>query len=340
MKKQSKVTIKDIAVEVGMSISSVSRAMSDHPHISDVTKKRVKDAAKKLGYRYNALAAALRRSSSKTIGLIVPRISMAFQSAVITAIQNQLHEYGYNLMICQSNESPAVEEKLVHLLRAAQMDGIIISCTLYTEDYSVFDTLGNDVPMVFYDRVPKNKDCHKIVGDEFNGGFQVTQHLIEQGCKRIAHIGGPLTSSIYEGRFNGYLEALKASDIKFDEDIVLFHELNKENTLISCEKLFSLKNIPDAVFACNDTAALAILEYAAKNAISVPSELKVTGYANDNRTEISQPKITSVEQFPHEMGEEVAKLMMDLIQSIEKDEDFVSLTVPIELIKRASSTRA
>lgn len=337
MKKSSQVTIKDIAAEVGMSISSVSRAMSDHPHISDETKEKVKKAAKKLGYRYNALAAALRRSSSKTIGLIVPRISMAFQSAVITAIQNKLHTYGYNLMICQSNESPELESELVNLLRAAQMEGIIISCTLYTEDYAVFAASESDIPIVFYDRVPQNQACHKIVGDEFNGGYQVTQHLIEQGSKRIAHISGPLTCSIYQERFNGYLEALKVNNIEFDEELVFFHELNKENSLASCAQLFSLTNVPDAVFACNDTAALATLEYANINNISVPTQLRVSGYANDNRAEISQPKITSVEQFPHSMGEEVAKLMMGLIQTKEPIENFISLTTPIKLMKRAST---
>jgi LacI family transcriptional regulator len=339
MKKPTQVTIKDIASEVGMSIASVSRALNDHPHISDKTKVKVKAAAEKLGYRYNALAAALRNSRSKTIGLVVPRISMPFQSAVITAIQNKLHTYGYNLMICQSNESPELEQKLVRLLMAAQMEGLIVSCTLYTDDYSVFEgpTTGA-VPIVFYDRVPIGKPCHKVVGDEFEGGYRVTKHLIEQGCKRIAHMSGPLSCSIYQERFNGYQEALRDYNIEFDEDLVVFHELNKENSLISCKKLFGGDRNPDAVFACNDTAALAVLEYASTKNISVPRELKVVGYANDNRTEISEPTITSIEQFPHLMGERAAELVMNLIQTKEPIESFISLTTPIELIKRTSSS--
>lgn len=340
MKKQQHVTIKDVAAEVGMSISSVSRAMSDHPHISEKTKVKVKRAAEKLGYRYNALAAALRSSRSKTIGLIVPRISMPFQSAVITAIQNKLHTYGYNLMICQSNELPELENKLVKLLMAAQVEGVIVSCTLYTHDYSIFDQTSEGVPVVFYDRVPKDKACHKIVGDEFNGGYKVAQHLIQQGCTRIAHISGPLSCSIYQERYNGYRAALKDHHIQFDEELVMFHELNKENTLTSCTKIFSRELVPDGVFACNDTAALAVLEFARERNIQVPEELKVVGYANDNRTEISDPKITSVEQFPHLMGEGVAKLMMDLIQATENNSDFISLAIPVELVERSSSVRA
>jgi len=338
--KDQPVTIKDIAREVGMSVSSISRALSDHPHISEETKLKVKAAAEKLGYRYNALAAALRSSRSKIIGLIVPRVSMPFQSAVITSIQNRLHTYGYNLMVCQSNESPELEKKLVDLLLATQVEGLIVSSTLYTKDYSVFERPSmRGVPVVFYDRVPKDKACHKIVGDEFNGGYQVTKHLLEQGCKHIAHISGPLSCSIYQHRFNGYKEALNEYDVPYNEDLVFFHELNKENTFISCDKLFAGKIVPDAIFACNDTAALAVIEYGEGNNISIPSDLKVAGYSNDNRVEISRPKITSVEQFPHLMGDGAAKLIMDLIQSTENNKSYISLTTSIELIKRESSSR-
>lgn len=339
MKKQQQVTIKDIALEVGMSVSSVSRALSDHQHISEETKQKVNAAAKKLGYRYNALAAALRSSRSKTIGLIVPRISMSFQAAVITAIQNSLHTYGYNLMIFQSNESPEIEKQIVNLLMATQVEGLIVCTTLYTKDYSIFENsaMGN-VPVVFYDRVPIEKACHKIVGDEFNGGYQVTKHLLEQGCKRIAHISGPLSCSIYLQRLKGYKEALAEFGIPYNEDLLFFHELNKENTLISCESLFKGEIKPDAVFACNDTAALGVLEFARNNNISVPKDLKVTGYANDSRTEISRPEITSVEQFPHLMGDGVARLIMDLIERQDNNKSFISLTTPIELIKRTSSS--
>lgn len=338
MKKQPPVTIKDIALAVGMSASSVSRALSDHPHISAETKQKVKEAAEKLGYRYNALAAALRSSRSKTIGLIVPRISMSFQAAVITAIQNKLHTYGYNLMIFQSNESPELEKSLVKLLMATQVEGLIVSTTLYTKDYSVFDKSAvGGVPVIFYDRVPIDKACHKIVGDEFNGGYIVTKHLLEQGCKRIAHISGPLSCSIYLQRLNGYKEALNEFQIPFDEELVFFHELNKENTLMSCETLFAKGLRPDAIFACNDTAALAVLEYARNNAIEVPTDLKVSGYANDSRAEISRPEITSVEQFPHLMGEGVAKIIMELIDNQETQQSYLSLTTPVELIKRTST---
>ncbi|MBB2144465.1 substrate-binding domain-containing protein [Pedobacter sp. LMG 31464] len=338
--KNTTITIKDLALEVGMSISTVSRALSNHHHISESTKAKVNEAAQKLGYRYNALAAALRNSKSNTIGLIVPRVSMFFHAAVITSIQNTLHKYGYNVIICQSNESPELEKEMLNLLHASRVEGIIVSCSIKTEDFSHFsDSVNDGVPVIFYDRVPSNHPSHKIKGDEYTGAYLATSHLIEQGCKNIAHIGGPLTSIQYKERFEGYKAALKKNSIPFIEEIVLFHELTNENALNSCEKLFNGAIVPDAIFASNDTTALAVIQFAKKRHIAIPDHLKVVGYSNDNRTEISNPTLTSVEQFPHEMGEQAANLMMDIIkQKIVPGRNFISLTTPVELIKRNSSS--
>lgn len=335
--KQQQITIKDIALEVGMSTSTVSRALSDHEHISEETKARVNEAVNKLGYKYNALAAALRNSKSNTIGLIVPRISMFFQAAVITAIQNTLHKYGYSVIICQSNEDPEQEKKLVNLLHASRVEGIIVSCSIKTEDFTHFEASG-DIPIIFYDRVPNNYPAHKIKGDEYHGAYLSTMHLIEQGCTCIAHIGGPLSCNQYQERFDGYKDALKKGKLPFEERLTFFHELNKENALHTCAQIFDQKEVPDGIFASNDTTALAIVEFAKKNKMTVPDDLKVVGYSNDNRTDISFPTITSVEQFPHEMGEQAANLMMDLIQKkVNPGRSFISLTTPVELIKRGST---
>ena len=337
--KQTPITIKDLALAVGMSVSTVSRALSDHHHISDQTKAKVNEAALALGYRYNALAAALRNSRSNTIGLIVPRISMFFQAAVITAIQNTLYGYGYNVIICQSNESIDMEKELVNLLHGSRVDGLIVSCSIKTEDFTHFtDSAKGEVPVIFYDRVPGNHPSHKIKGDEYSGAFMATNHLIEQGCKRIAHIGGPLTCVQYQERFEGYKAALKKHQIVFDEGLTVFHELNKQNALQSCETLFSGSKSPDGIFTSNDTSALAVVEFAKEQKIAIPKQLKIVGYSNDSRTEISNPTITSVEQFPHNMGEQAANLMMDILQGrVGSGRGFISLTTPVELIKRTSS---
>ncbi|MFD3001998.1 LacI family DNA-binding transcriptional regulator [Pontibacter toksunensis] len=339
MNRQPQYTIKDIAAEMGVSVSTVSRALSNHPHISEETKVRVRELVEKHDYRHNALASSLRNSRSNTIGLILPRLSQYFPSTVATAIQNKLHAYGYNLMICQSNDSPAMEKELVNVLYASRVEGLIVSSALHTADFSHFNIFSKSrIPLVFYDRVPTNYDAHKVEGDDYSGGYQMTLHLLQQGCRRIAHIGGPLTCSIYQNRYKGYLNALKEYDVLLDDDLVFFHELTKENAQKTCDVIFSKAALPDAIFACNDTTAIAVLEYAKKRHIRIPEDLMLTGYSNDPRTEIITPAITSVEQFPYEVGGQAATLMMDLLQhKIEENNNYVSITTPVELIKRASS---
>src|SRR5918998_847355 len=202
MKAQGENTIKDIALKLGLSPSTVSRGLKDHPHINEKTKKRIRDTAAKLGYKHNAIAASLRNNKSNTIGLIVPRISMFYQSAVLTAIQNKLHEYKYNLMVCQSNESVELERELVNALYASRVEGLIVSATLNTIDFSHFDVFcKSNCPLVFFDRIPTDYPANKIEGDEYNGGFMATTHLLELGCRRIAHIGGGLSSYFFKKPF-------------------------------------------------------------------------------------------------------------------------------------------
>ncbi|MCJ8164967.1 LacI family transcriptional regulator [Pontibacter sp. E15-1] len=339
MTKQPQNRLKDIAQELGLATSTVSRALSDHPHVSQETKERVRQAVEKSGYQLNAMASSLRKSKSNIIGLIVPRISMYFQSAVITAIQNELQKCDYNLMIFQSNESPALEKQLVSVLHALRVEGLIVSSTLYTEDFSPFDVFRKaNVPLVFYDRVPKGYSAHKIQGDDYQGGYKSTLHLLEQGCRRIAHISGPLTCSLYNERYAGYQEALRKYNVPLDERLVFFHELTYENAIKTCDELFGQEPYPDAVFTCNDTTAIAVLDYAKQLKLDIPGALKLAGYSNDPRVRIIQPTITSVEQFPYEMGEQAAKLILDLVQQkLTPGKSFISLTTPVEVIRRESS---
>lgn len=343
MKKGSENTMKDIALELGLSSSTVSRALQNHPHISQETKIKVNEAANRLGYSYNAVAASLRNSKSNTIGLIIPRISKYYQSTVITAIQNKLHEHKYNLMICQSNESPELEKELVNALYASRVEGLIVSSTLNTTDFTHFDVFSrSNRPLVFFDRVPKNYPAHRIQGDDYHGANMATNHLLEHGCRNIAFIGGPLFCNLYRERYEGYSDALKARNLTPDAGMAFFHDLTKENALLSCEKLFSGKkdNWPDAVFCCNDTAALAVTSYAKKCNIDIPGQLKITGYSNDPLTEIINPTITSVEQYPSEVGTQAAAMILNLIQQkLKPGKNFISVTVAVDLVKRDSTDK-
>jgi LacI family transcriptional regulator len=340
MKTQAENTIKDIALKLGLSPSTVSRGLKDHPHINEKTKKKIRDTAAKLGYKHNAVAASLRNNKSNTIGLIVPRISMFYQSAVLTAIQNKLHEYKYNLMVCQSNESVEMERELVNALYASRVGGLIVSATLNTVDFSHFDVFcKSNCPLIFFDRIPTDYPANKIEGDEYNGGYMATMHLLELGCRRIAHIGGSLTCNLYKGRFAGYKAALKKYGLPVEKQFVFFHDLTAENGWKTGEKLFSRKPYPDAVFACNDTTAVAIIQYAKSLGIEVPGQLKVIGYSNGPLSQIIDPPLTSIEQYTSKVGTEAAMMMIDLVSNkMPRGKTFRKVTVPVDLVKRKSTS--
>jgi LacI family transcriptional regulator len=336
---RSEKTIVDIAEELELSVSTVSRALNDHPNISAKTKERVKKMARKLGYRPNAMAAGLRNNKSKTIGLIVPRISMFFPATISTVVQNKLQEFGYNLIICQSNDSLEQEIELANTLYSARVDGLAVSATLYTTDFSHFDIFKQqNTPIVFFDRTPKDFNVKVIKGDDFLGGLKATEHLVDKGCKDIVHISGPLTCNLYTERLAGYKEALQRNKLPYKKHRVFFHELTRENAWQTAEKIFAAKPYPDGIFATNDTTAITILEYCRKHGIKVPEECKIVGYSNDPRTEIVTPSITSVDQFPATVGERIVAALMDLIQARHPAAYRHSQEiVPIQLIEREST---
>lgn len=342
-KKQQDNTILDIAEALKLSPATISRALNNGAYVKAETKKRVLDMAEKLGYRRNVMASSLRSNKTNTIGLIVPRISMYFHAAVITTIQNELQKLGYKLIICQSNDSLQLEKEAAETIFSSRVDAVIAACTLETDDFSHFDVfVNNNIPLVFYDRVPtKPYNATIIKGDDLRGGYLATQHLLELGCKRIVHISGPLISNIYIGRSMGYKKALTQYDIPIDEDLIFHQELTHENARKAMEKIFEGPIKPDAVFASNDVSAIAVLEFAREHNISVPEKLKIVGYSNDVRTEIIRPSITTIEQFPNLMGTKVVEVLIKKLNSktneVQIIEEAEIITKPVQLIRRMSS---
>lgn len=331
-------TIVDIANELGISPSTVSRALKDHPHISQSTKDKVKKMAAKMGYRRNALAAGLRNRHSNTIGLIVPRISMYFQSAVITAIQNTVGDLGYNLIICQSNDSYELEKELVNTLYSSRIEGVIVACTMYTTDFSHFKIFTeNRIPVVFYDRVPRDFPAHIIRGDDYQGGYMVGKYLLEKGCRDIAFVNGVLSCNLYLDRLAGLKAALKEAKVTLKKTRFFSHQLTVEKAEKTIEKIFSKKPYPDAIFSANDSGAIAAVQMAHKLGIKIPEDIKIIGYSNDPRSRIISPDITSVEQYPAEMGTLAAKTLVQLVQQPHLSGKYMETLMPVKLIVRGSS---
>jgi DNA-binding LacI/PurR family transcriptional regulator len=342
-KKNHDNGIIDIAEALKLSPATISRALNNGSYVKAETKKRVLDMAEKLGYRRNLMASSLRSNKTNTIGLIVPRISMFFHAEVITTIQNELHKLGFNLIICQSNDSLQMEKELVNIMFSNRVDALIVACTLQTEDFSHFDVfVNNNIPLVFYDRVPNQPYKATVVkGDDFRGGYLATQHLLELGCKKIAHLSGPLSSNLYIDRSTGYKKALTQYNIPINEDLIFYQELTHENARKAMEKLFEGEIKPDAVFTSNDTSAIAVLEFAREHNISVPKNLKIVGYSNDSRTEIIRPSLTTIEQFPIVVGAKVVQeLMKKLIAKTNETDTALEseiTTISVQLIRRMST---
>jgi len=297
-----------------------------------------------VGYKRNAMASGLRTNKTNTVGLIVPRISMFVHAEIITTIQNELHAHGYNLIICQSNDSVEVEKELTNTLYASRVDAVIAACTLFTTDFSHFDTLTqNNIPVIFYDRVPvKPYPACIVKGDDFRGGYLGTAHLLELGCRRIAYISGPLNCSIYIDRFAGFRKAMQQYDAPVLNNLVFYHELSAANARKAMNKLFAKKPYPDAIFAANDVSALEALHFAKEINVQVPAELKIVGYSNDPRSAIVTPSMTTIEQFPANIGKVIVSELMKLLKNDGGSDagtatDFPQITTAVGLIRRMST---
>lgn len=333
-------TILHVAKESGVSPATVSRVMNNHPYVKEATRDKVMEVIEKLEYQRNNMASGLRSNKTYTIGLIVPRISMFFQAEIITAVQRGLYTHGYQLMICQSDDTLQLEKELVKALHAARVDAVIAACSLHTVDFSHFDLLmGSGIPVIFYDRVPTYKtEAILVRGDDLYGGYAATEHLIAAGCKKIAHISGPVACNLYKDRSAGFEKAMKEYGLPVKEEWVFHQELTTQNALTALEKIFQKKNRPDGLFADNDTTAIAALQYAKQEGIGVPDELKIVGYSNDPRSSIINPSITTVEQYPARMGEQVVETLMAVLSHKKNAADAnTPIVVPVSLVKRDSA---
>jgi len=344
MKKQKASknnSIQDIAEALQLSPATISRVLNNHPHVHKKTRAKVMTLVERVGYKRNVMASGLRTNKTKTIGLIVPRISMYVHAEVITVIQNGLHAHGYSLIICQSNDSVEMEKELARTLYASRVDAVIVACTLYTTEFSHFDVLTqNNIPVVFYDRVPtKAYPASIIKGDDFRGAYLGTSHLIELGCKRIAYISGPLTCNLYTERYAGFEKAMTQNGVPIEQDLVSYHELTVDNARKDMHRLFAKKPYPDGIFATNDSSALAALEFAKEKGISVPSQLKIVGYSNDPRSSIVTPAITTIEQFPGRIAKAIVDELLKILKGdVEENTlNHVPIVMPVQLVRRMST---
>ncbi len=312
MKKQ--VTIKDIAQKLGLSTSTVSRALKDHPDISPKTREAVKELAALLGYRPNRIALNLRSNSTRTLGLIIPEIEHYFFSAIINGIEEVAYKNDYSVMVFQSNESYKREVINAQAVLTNRVDGVMVSFSKETKDYSHFEKLiDNEIPLVFFDRVVDSLPADQVVADDYHGAFLAVNHLIEKGCKRIAHFAAPQNLQIGKSRLSGYHDALLKHNIPFDHELVLLAD-TYETARKAAHDILRKPNSPDGFFAVNDISAIAIIKAARELGKKVPEDVKVVGFENSKYAALSEPELTTIDQFGFDLGRETCLLLLKRIK--------------------------
>lgn len=338
--ENNKVTIHDIAKELNIDSSTVSRALSDNPRVKQKTKDRILEKAHEMGYQRNLLASSLRNNKTNTIGVIVPRISRHFFSSAIAGIEETAYEAGYNVIICQSLEQLNREQKIANTLLANRVDGVLISVSMETTNSDYLQKFKkNGTPLVFFDRhcdIPGNSN---VVIDDFQGGFDATEHLILQGCQKIAHFSGPQELEIYKNRFKGYKSALEKHNIELDNNLVISSKLMELDGIESAKKLLS-QTIPiDGIFSANDTAAISALQYLKGEGIKIPEDIAIVGFSNEPISSVIEPSLTTIDQPGFEMGKIAANLLLEQINN--KLGTIVAETITLKpvLIKRNSSKK-
>ena len=334
-------TIHDIAKRLNFSASTISRALNNNPNISEASRKLIKKTAEEMGYRPNILAASFRTKRTNTIGIVVPLINRHFFSSVISGIEEVAYKRGFTVTISQSNDNFEKEDKIVHTLFSNRVDGIIVSIGMNTTDFSHLKLFTDrNIPLVFFDRVVDEIEAHKIVVDDFGGSYLATKHLIEQGAKNVAHIGGPLNLQIYKNRQDGFCKAVKESGFKVDESLILNNNLTRKDGTTAIKKLLQNKKLPDAIFCANDTTALSVIIYLKEIGIKIPEDIMVVGFSNEPFSEVVTPSISTIRQPGFLMGKKAAELIIHQINNKKEKPVFETITMPTELIIRNSSKRA
>jgi LacI family transcriptional regulator len=338
MKKKN--TIHDIARKLNITASTVSRALNDHPRISEATKKAVQKAAQKLNYQPNHIAAALRSGKSNIIGIIVPTIDRSFFASIVRGIEEIANASRYNVMICQTYDNYEKEVATVEALLNARVDGIMASYAKETKDFEHFlKVREKGIPVILFDRANDDLEVSQVVVDDFLGAYKATEHLIQQGCKRIAHFTNTLKIPIYKERLRGYKEALLAHGLKYDESLIVGSNLQLEDGRHSMTQLLSLDQHPDAVFSASASSAMGALQVLKEKGIKVPQDIALVAFTNESFTSFSEPAITAVEQHSMRMGNAAAEIFLEEIADEQKKFIPQKIVLKPELIIRQSSIR-
>jgi LacI family transcriptional regulator len=337
-----KATLKQIAKELNVSVSTVSKALNDSPEISDQTKIRIKEYAKLKNYKPNVIGLNLKNRKTKTIGVIIPNILNSFFAKVFSGIEKVADEKGYNVIMCISNESFDKEAHTLEMLSNGTIDGFVLSVSEEAQklnDYSHFASIINDgTPIVMFDRIAEGIECDKVVVDDFNSAVNATQRLIDLGCKNIALFSSVDNLSVGKLRTDGYLKALKDNNIAINKNIIL--RTDSEDDLNFRIQELSETCAIDAIFALEESDSVAALKYGLKRGNKIPEELSIIGFADGIlASRRLSPSLTTVSQHGVEIGEVAARLLIDRLESEEENKPYETVVIKTKLKERESTRK-
>ncbi|WEK35992.1 MAG: LacI family DNA-binding transcriptional regulator [Candidatus Pseudobacter hemicellulosilyticus] len=340
MKSKKDITIYDIAQKLSLSSATVSRALKDHPAISKNTRKRIQEAAREMGYRHNNFASNLRRQKTNTIGVMVHELNSSFITSALAGIEKVTTEAGYDLIIAHSSESFKKEAANALNLFHKRVDGVIASLAFDTEGLEHFKPFAEkDIPVIFFDRVEENTESTKVIIDNHRCGYEATQHLITQGCKRIVLVTASLKRNVYAQRHNGYADALSAYQIPYNPDHVLIKDLSEAGGVEAAKEILRMDPRPDGAFITNDFSAAVCMQALKEQGLRIPQDIAIVGFNNDAISKIVEPRLTTIDYPGIDIGEIAARNLINHLAGVSDIRFTNTIVVRSELIVRASSLK-
>jgi LacI family transcriptional regulator len=335
-----KATLKDIAKELNITVSAVSKALSNHSGMSDTTKDLVKKTAEKLGYQQNRIALSLKTGKSHIIGVMIPSADKLFFGSVVHGIEKIINPLGFNLLLFQTNELPEYEVKGIDTFLQANVDCIIASIAKETTHYEHYaEVKKRNIPLILFDRAEESLGVHSVTIDDYRGGYMATEHLIKKGYLHIGHIAGLQHVQIFNDRLKGYKDALLANKMPYNDDMVYYGKNSIESGAEGIKHLLDNNDKIDAVFCVEDFSALGAMQTLKERHIKIPKEMGVVGFANESFGKYISPTLTTIDQQTIHMGEEAAKLFVKLMDSENIYGQIKSIVLQPIIVERGSTKK-
>jgi LacI family transcriptional regulator len=340
MIKKKEVTIYDLANHLNISVATVSRALKDDNVVSKKTRKKIVDLAEEMGYRSNHFARNLRQQQTNTIGVLVHELNSSFITSVVAGIEKVTTEAGYDIIITHSSESRIKEAANAKNLFHKRVDGLIASLAFDTTNLEHFKPfIDKGIPVMFFDRVEQDGNNTVVIIDNYKAGYQATKHLIDQGCKRIAHITSSLKRNVYSQRYKGYQDALFDNGIALDEKLLLINDLSEKAGIESAMQILKMDPLPDGAFITNDFVAAVCMRTLKENGISIPDDIAIVGFNNDAIGKLIEPALTTINYPGKDIGEIAARNLIDHLKGISNIHHTNTIIVRSDLIVRKSSLK-